>query len=74
MVVPFLCWNYLFLSQKMGEEPDPQKRQALVEAVRTGSVVAWRHFNMHGEYDFSDDNLQDSVGFRLPRKLELVMV
>ena len=39
--------------------------------VRHGSMVAWQHINLHGEYDFSDDKLQDSVGLRLPKNLVL---
>jgi hypothetical protein len=34
--------------------------------VQHGSVVSWRHINLHGEYDFSDERLQDSVGLRWP--------
>ena len=39
-----------------------ERRQALLAAVRNGSVVTWQHINLHGEYDFSDEKLQDSVG------------
>ena len=42
------------------------RRQALLAAVQHGSVVSWRHINLHGEYDFSDERLQDSVGLRWP--------
>jgi len=27
--------------------------------------VSWQHVNLHGEYDFSDDKLRDSVGLNL---------
>ncbi len=33
------------------------------------SIVIWHHLNLHGEYDFSDEKLRDSVGFDLPRIL-----
>ena len=32
-------------------------------------IVIWHHLNLHGEYDFSDEKLRDSVGFDLPRIL-----
>ena len=32
-------------------------------------MVSWRHVNLLGEYDFSDENLQDRVGIRLPKTL-----
>jgi TnpA family transposase len=57
-----ICWNYLFLSQKIAEAESEERRQELLDAVRNGSVVSWGHFNLHGEYDFSDEKLQDSIG------------
>jgi hypothetical protein len=33
-----------------------------------GSAAAWAHLNLLGEYDFSEDKLQDSVGIK-PQKL-----
>jgi len=66
-----ICWNYLYLSQKIGQEQDGQRRQELLTAVQQGSVVSWHHVNLHGEYDFSDEKMQDSVGLHTP--LELVL-
>jgi TnpA family transposase len=61
------CWNYLYLSQKLEEIKDTASREALLDAVAHGSAVAWRHLNLLGEYDFSDEKLRDSVGIRLPK-------
>jgi hypothetical protein len=33
------------------------------------SIITWRHINFHGEYDFSEEKLKDSVGFDLPEIL-----
>jgi len=60
-----ICWNYLYLSQKLGQEHDVDRRQAFLVAVQQGSVVSWRHVNLHGEYDFSDEKMQDSVGLHM---------
>jgi hypothetical protein len=30
--------------------------------VANGSAVSWQHINLLGEYDFSDEKLQDTVG------------
>ncbi len=57
-----ICWNYLYLTQKIAEADSEEHRQALLLAVRNGSVVTWYHINLHGEYDFSDEKLQDSIG------------
>jgi hypothetical protein len=32
-----------------------------------GRAGAWGHLNLLGEYDFSEDKLQDSVGIKLPK-------
>jgi hypothetical protein len=30
-------------------------------------AVSWQHINLLGEYDFSDEKLQDSVGIKPPK-------
>jgi len=62
-----ICWNYLYLSQLLGEAKTEDRRTDLVESIKHGSVVSWQHINLHGEYDFSDDKLQDTVGLNLPK-------
>ena len=32
-----------------------------------GSAAAWGHLNLLGEYDVSEDKLQDSVGIKPPK-------
>jgi hypothetical protein len=60
-----ICWNYLYLSQRLGEANTEERRTDLLESIKHGSVVSWQHINMHGEYDFSDDKLEDTVGLDL---------
>jgi TnpA family transposase len=62
-----ICWNYLYLSQKLEDMKDGAGREALLDAMAHGSPAAWRHLNLLGEYDFSDEKLRDSVGIRLPK-------
>ena len=62
-----ICWNYLYLSQKLEEITDTESREALLDAVAHGSTVAWQHLNLLSEYDFSAEKLRDSVGIRLPK-------
>jgi hypothetical protein len=62
-----VCWNYLYLSQKLAETDDQTTRDTLLEAIASGSVVSWQHINLLGEYDFSEDKLQDTVGINPPR-------
>jgi len=46
---------------------DPESREAFLKAVTHGSVVSWQHLNLLGEYDFSEDRMQDTVGIKLPK-------
>ena len=39
--------------------------------VASGSVFAWQHINLHGEYDFAAEKLQDSVGLEVPKIRQL---
>jgi hypothetical protein len=35
--------------------------------VTNGSAVSWQHINLLGEYDFSEEKLQDTVGIKPPK-------
>jgi hypothetical protein len=43
----------------------------LINAIRNGSVMTWEHINLHGEYDFSDEKMLDSVGLAGPKNQPL---
>ena len=62
-----ICWNYLYLSQKLEEIKDTTEREAFLDALAHGSAAAWRHFNLLGEYDFSEEKLRNAMGIRLPK-------
>ena len=62
-----ICWNYLYLTHKLARTTDTQSRENLMHFIATHSPVAWAHINLLGEYDFSDEKLQDSIGI-LPLK------
>ncbi|MBW2664226.1 MAG: Tn3 family transposase [Deltaproteobacteria bacterium] len=61
------CWNYLYLSQKLREKDLPEKGETMLKSIANGSVVSWQHINLLGEYDFSEERLQDSVGIKPPK-------
>jgi len=46
---------------------DAVTRQVFLDAVAHGSAVSWQHINLLGEYDFSDEKLQDTVGIKPPK-------
>lgn len=62
-----ICWNYLYLSQKLSEAETEERKTEIINAIRDGSVVTWQHVNLHGEYDFSDEKLKDSIGLDLTK-------
>ena len=65
-----ICWNYLYLSQKLEEMEDAAARRAFLDAVAHGSAISWQHINMLGEYDFSKEKLQGSIGIRPPKLVD----
>jgi TnpA family transposase len=38
-----ICWNYLYLSQKLREADSEEQKVILLEATKNGSVVSWQH-------------------------------
>ena len=67
-----ICWNYLYLSRLYEAMPDEEKKEELLNALRNGSIATWRHFNLHGEFDFSEERMADSVGLAIPKNLVFV--
>ncbi len=57
-----VCWNCLYLNQYLFQAPVAE-RQAVADAIAASSPVSWQHINLHGEFDFSDDALKDSLRF-----------
>jgi hypothetical protein len=55
----------------LAEGPDAERRQALLVALRNGSIIHRRHLNLHGEYDLSEERPRDSVGLDLSKILAL---
>jgi len=62
-----ICWNYLYLSQKLATAENDNNRQILLKAISTHSPMSWAHINLLGEYDFSDKKLRDSFGIKTPK-------
>ncbi len=66
-----ICWNYMYLSQKVHDASSDTEKKKLTHTIQSGSVVAWQHINLQGEYDFSEEVLKNSIQFKLPELLEL---
>ena len=37
-----VCWNYLYLSQRILKDKDEERRQDLITSIRRASVVTWQ--------------------------------
>lgn len=62
-----ICWNYLYLSQKLDAMESQEQKDKLLSAISSHSPMSWAHTNLLGEYDFSDEKLKDTAGIRLPK-------
>ena len=66
-----ILWNYLYLSQKYEDATSEEERDALVSRIKQGSIITWQHINLQGEFDFSDENMNKTFPFSLPKILDL---
>lgn len=62
-----IYWNYLYLTRKLGQTENIEAKEKLLKTIATHSPITWAHINMLGEYDFSDEILQDSTGILPPK-------
>ena len=65
-----VCWNYMYLTQKLMSLQSKDERRAFVEKIRRSSTVAWEHIIIHGAFDFSESKLKDSHGFDFDKMLD----
>lgn len=62
-----VCWNYLYLSQRIINAEDAEQRRLLIDKIKSSSANTWDHIVLHGEIDFSDSHLADSQHFTFER-------
>ncbi|MEW6558175.1 MAG: Tn3 family transposase [Elusimicrobiota bacterium] len=66
-----ICWNYLYLSQRILEAKSKKQKQNIINTLKNGSIVVWQHVNLQGEYDFSEKTLKKSIKFNIPDILKV---
>lgn len=66
-----ICWNYLYLSHKISIEMDFIKREEILKTIKNGSIIFWKHINLLGEYNFSENFFNKKIDFDIPKILEL---
>jgi TnpA family transposase len=66
-----ILWNYLYLSEKVDNILEGKQREELFNQIRHSSMASWQHINMLGEYDYSDERVNNTTQFHLPKILAL---
>ncbi len=65
-----VCYNYLYQTKKI-TEAGSQERKEIQNALSHSAAFAYRHINFHGEYDFSDDIIKNSIKVDLNTLLQI---
>ena len=60
-----ICWNYLYLARSIHLAESEDEKNKLIQAIKLRSIITWKHINLHGEYDFSDEKLMNTIDFNL---------
>jgi hypothetical protein len=47
--------------KELGKDNNEERRNGLIEDIRNDSVMRCGNFNLHGEYDFLDEQTVDSI-------------
>lgn len=55
-----VLWNYLYLSQLLIKKSNILQKNQMIESIKHGSMTTWRHVNLHGEYDFTKNSVNES--------------
>jgi len=67
-----VLWNYLYLSQLIANCSNPGERTEIIDMIKEGSVMAWAHVNLHGEFDCRRDVANEPF-FNVEKILNLVI-
>lgn len=66
-----ICWNYLYFSNLLTKEKDPEQQSKIVNALKNGSIVHWQHINFYGEYDFTEKPIEDEFDMEAIKALSV---
>ena len=59
--------NYLYLTHQVQAQTDEQEKLKMLRIIRSGSPISWFHINFFGEYNFKEEDNQDSLELDLSR-------
>ena len=59
--------NYMYLTDKVQKESNENKRLEMLKIIRNGSAISWSHINFFGEYNFNEEDNQDSFDLNMSK-------
>lgn len=65
MKAAIICWNCLFLHNKINTSKNTEEIENIIKTIKSGSIMMWRHVNFRGMYDFSEEMTRDQFGLKL---------
>ena len=68
-----LCWNYLYISNKIVNAKTTEEKENIINILRNGSIAVWGHINFLGEYNFTDEVLKPIIDFNIEEILKLLI-
>lgn len=48
-----ILWNYLYLTELLLICKNIEQRNNLLDTIKNGSIIIWKHINLYGTYDFT---------------------
>lgn len=67
IISAILCWNYLYLNTLLIRKANEGDVEELRTLIIQGSPLIWKHINLLGRYNFSEEYNRDSVGIELTK-------
>jgi TnpA family transposase len=71
MKATIICWNSLYLYKILSKEQQENKRKEIIKTIQRSSLMTWKHVNLKGEYDFSDEKIRDKYDLKLDDAITL---
>jgi len=70
LINSIVCYNYLYQTQRL-IEASPEERREIQKALSQSAAFAYKHINFQGEYDFSDEVVENTLKVDLNQLLNL---
>lgn len=58
-----VCWNYMYLTKKLDSASSYTDKARILDNIDSSLILTWSHFLTHGKFEFSNQQLKDSMNF-----------